>query len=93
VNAGRAISQAARRLLPTAANRVRTQVRSCGIRDGQSGTAAGFLQVLRFPLSILIPPTAPHSLSSSSGASTIGQIVANVPSELSLAAPQEINKK
>jgi hypothetical protein len=32
---------------------------SCGICGGQSGTGAGFLRVLRFPLPILIPPTAP----------------------------------
>jgi hypothetical protein len=38
-----------------------SQVRACGICGGQSGTGADFLQVLRFPLSILIPPTAPHS--------------------------------
>jgi hypothetical protein len=44
---------------PTAAARVRSQVRSCGISGGQSGTGAGFLRVLRFPLPILIPPTAP----------------------------------
>jgi hypothetical protein len=50
-----------RRLLTTAA-RVRTQVRSCGIGGGQNGTKAGFLRVLQFPLSILIPLTAPHSL-------------------------------
>jgi hypothetical protein len=36
-------------------------VRSCGI-CGQSGTGAGFLGVLKFPLPI-IPPTAPHSSS------------------------------
>jgi hypothetical protein len=30
----------------------------CG---GQSGTGAGFLRVLRFPLPVSIPPTAPHS--------------------------------
>jgi hypothetical protein len=47
--------------LPTAAARVRSQVRSCGICGRQSGIGAGFLRVLRFPLSILIPPTAPHS--------------------------------
>jgi hypothetical protein len=29
---------------------------------GRSGTGAGFLLVLGFPLPILIPPTAPYSL-------------------------------
>jgi hypothetical protein len=33
----------------------------CG---GQSGAAAGFLRVLRFPLPIFIPPIAPQSSSS-----------------------------
>jgi hypothetical protein len=56
---GRALAQAISRWLPTAAARVRSQVRSCGICGGQSGTVAGFLQVLRFPLPILIPPTTP----------------------------------
>jgi hypothetical protein len=62
---GRAIAQAVSRRLPTTAARVRAQVTSCGIYGGQSGTGAGFLPVLRFSLPILIPPTAPHSLSSS----------------------------
>jgi hypothetical protein len=57
----------------------------CG---GQSGTRAGVLRVLRFPLPILIPLTAPHS----SGAGTIGQLVADVPSGLSLTPPQETKK-
>jgi hypothetical protein len=56
---GRAISQEVSRRLPTSATWVRSQVRSCGIDGGQSGTGTGFPRVLRFPLSILIPPTAP----------------------------------
>jgi hypothetical protein len=55
---GRTIAQVVSRWLPTAAARVRSQVRSCGIHGGQGGTGAGFLRVLRFPLTILIPPTA-----------------------------------
>jgi hypothetical protein len=61
---GRAIVQAGSRWLPTAAARVRARVRSCGIWGGQSGTGAGVLRVLRFPLPIFIPPIAPQSLSS-----------------------------
>jgi hypothetical protein len=52
-------AQAVSHWLPTAAARVRSHFRSCGICGGQSGTGAGFLRVLRFPLPILIPPTAP----------------------------------
>jgi hypothetical protein len=50
-----------------------------------------FFQVFRFLLPILIPPTAPHS-SLSSGAGTIGQLVADVPSGLSLTPPKETKK-
>jgi hypothetical protein len=46
---------------------------------------ADFLRGLRFPLSILIPPTAPHS--STSGADAMGQLVADVLIGLSLSAP------
>jgi hypothetical protein len=58
-----AIAQAVSRRLPTAAARVRDQVRSSGICGGQIGTVTGFLRLLRVPLPILIPPTASHSSS------------------------------
>jgi hypothetical protein len=58
-----AIAEAVSWRLPMAAARVRAHVRSCGICGGQSDTGADFLQVLRFPLPIIIPPTAPHSSS------------------------------
>jgi hypothetical protein len=56
---GRAVAQAVSRWLPTAAARVRVQA-VCGVCGGQSGTGAGFLRVLRFPLQI-IPPISPLS--------------------------------
>jgi hypothetical protein len=46
---------------------------------GQSGTGAGFLLLLLFPLRIIIPPVYPSS-SSSPDASAIGQFVADLPS-------------
>jgi hypothetical protein len=60
---GRAIIQADSRRLLTAAARIRDQVKSCGVCGGASGTGAGFLRILLFPLPILIPLTAPHSSS------------------------------
>jgi hypothetical protein len=60
---GRAVGQAVSRQLPTAAVRVRARVRSCGICGGQSGNGAGFLRVLRFPLLIRIPLSAPQTSS------------------------------
>jgi hypothetical protein len=58
-NTGRAVAQAVRRWLPPAAARVRVRA-ACGVCGGQSGTGAGFLRVLRFPLPI-IPPISPSS--------------------------------
>jgi hypothetical protein len=77
------VAQAVSRRLPNAAARVRARVRSCGICGGQRGIGAGFLRVIRFPLPIHILPIAPQS-SLSSGAGTVGQRVATVPSGLSL---------
>jgi hypothetical protein len=51
---GRAITQAVSPWPPTAAARVRSQVRSCGIRGGQSGSGVGFL-------SSSVSPTNSHS--------------------------------
>jgi hypothetical protein len=70
---GRAIAQAVSRWLPTAAARVRSRVWSSGICDGQSGAGAGFLRVLRFPLSILFHKFLHNDPHLSSGAGTIGQ--------------------
>jgi hypothetical protein len=61
---GRAIAQTVSRRLSTAATRVRDRVWSYGIYGGESGTGTGFLRVLRFRLSIFIPPIAPQSPSS-----------------------------
>jgi hypothetical protein len=59
----RAVSQFRWLVAGTAAARVRVQFRSCGICGGQNGTGVDFLRLLWFPLKILIPPTAPRSLS------------------------------
>jgi hypothetical protein len=53
------VAQAVRRWLPTTAARVRVRA-ACGVCGGQSGTGAGFLRVLLFPLPI-IPPISPSS--------------------------------
>jgi hypothetical protein len=61
---GRTRVQTDSRRHPTATVRVPGQVRLCGICGVQRGVGAGFLRLLRFTLPILIPLTAPHSLSS-----------------------------
>jgi hypothetical protein len=81
------IAQAVSLRLPTAAAPVRTHVRSCGICGGLSGTGADFLRVLRFPLTILIPPLDPDSSSSIIWGWYNGPVVADVPSGRSLTPP------
>jgi hypothetical protein len=68
----RAGAQAVNGRLPTAADPVRFQVKSCGICGGQSRTGAGSLRGLRLPFPLSIPLISPQS-SSSSRAGTIGQ--------------------
>lgn len=53
----RAIALAVSHRLPTAMTRVRSHFRTCWICGGQSGNSAGFLQLLRFYLPIIVPPT------------------------------------
>jgi hypothetical protein len=81
---GRVITQAVNRWLHTAAGQVRTLVKSCGICGGQSGPGTSFLRVLRFPLPILNPPSAPQSPSYTIWAWYNRPVVAAVPSGLSL---------
>jgi hypothetical protein len=88
---GRVIAQAVCRRLPTAAARVRAQVKSCGICGGQSGAEAGILQILRFPLPNFIPSIAPQSPSSIIWDWYNRPVVAAVPSGLSL-TPLRMNK-
>jgi hypothetical protein len=85
---GSAIAQPVSRQLPTSAARVRAQVRSCGICGGQSGTEAGFSEYFDFPCQFSFHRLL-HTHHLSSGAGIIGQIVADVPSGLSLTPPQE----
>jgi hypothetical protein len=78
------MAQAVSRRLPTAAVRVRAQVRSCGICGGPSCTGAGSLRVIRFPLPISIPPRAPQSSPSIIWGWCNRPVLAAVPSGLRL---------
>jgi hypothetical protein len=52
---GRPVYQAISSRLFTAAAPVRARFKTCRICGGHSGTAAGFLRVLRFPLPLIDP--------------------------------------
>jgi hypothetical protein len=87
---GCAIAQAVSRQLLTAENRVRTRDWSCGICGGQSGTGEGFLLVFLFSSQFALHRLAHnHHHYLSSGAGTIGQTVAAVPSGLSLTSREK----
>jgi hypothetical protein len=83
-----AVSQAVSRRLPTVTSRVQAQVRSCGICGGQIGTGAGFIHVLSI-ISCQSFHRLLHTYHPSSGAGTVHQIVADVPSGLGLTPTQE----
>jgi hypothetical protein len=57
---GRAVAQPVILRLPYAAARFRLRA-ACGVSGGQSGTGAGFLRVLRFPLRVTFPLISPSS--------------------------------
>jgi hypothetical protein len=66
--------------------RVRSKLGHVGLVEERSDIGVGFLWVLRLPLPILIPPILRAHLSS--GAGTIGQLLADAPSGLSHPTPQ-----
>jgi hypothetical protein len=88
---GHDIVQAVSRRLPTAAARVRSQVMSCGMYGGESGTWAGFRRVLRLSLPVLISSNAFTHLQC--GAGIIGQLVSDVPSGALSPHPEGKKKK
>jgi hypothetical protein len=57
------LQRASSRRVPTARAQVESHIRSCAIYGRQNGTGTVFLRELRFPLTMLIPPTASHSSS------------------------------
>jgi hypothetical protein len=77
---GRDVAQA---VSPISASRIRAQIRSCWNCGGQSGTGVGFCGFLyQFSFHLLV-----HTHHLSSGADRIGQLMADVPSGLSLTPP------
>jgi hypothetical protein len=87
----RAIAWAVSRRRPTAAARVRAQVRSCGFVVDRVVLGQVFSEYFGFPCQFSFHRLLIHH-HLSSGASTVGQLVADVPSGLSVTPPQETNK-
>jgi hypothetical protein len=94
-NKGSAIAQAVGRQLPKAAGRVRAQARSCHVRSVVDKVALGqvFSEFFGFPCQLSFHRLLHIHHHLSSGDGTIGQLVADVPSGLSLTPPQETTKK
>jgi hypothetical protein len=61
-NTVRAIEHAVRYRLPTTSAWIRSLLKLYRVCGGRSRSKVGFLRVLRIPLPILIPPTAPYSV-------------------------------
>jgi hypothetical protein len=91
---GHAIAQAVSRRLPTAVARVQSPVRPCVIWDGVNQMALGqvFSEYVCLPCQFSFHRLLHNHHHLSSGARTTRQIVADVPSRLSLTSPQEIKK-
>jgi hypothetical protein len=84
---GRAIGQEASRRFPTPAARVRAQVKSCGIYGGKLALGQVFFEYFGFPCQFSFHRLLQIHHHLSSGAGTIGQLVADVPSGLGLTPP------
>jgi hypothetical protein len=86
-NLEHAVNLAISRRLPTA--EARFIPRSVHVRFIMNILAMGqgFLQVLHFPLTIVIVLNVPYSSTSNMGARTVDKLVADVPSGLSLTPP------
>jgi hypothetical protein len=86
---GRAIVQGVSRWFSTAAAWVRDQIKSCGIRSGQSGTGQASSDYFGFSCQVSFHRLLHIHRHLSSGTGIISQTVVNVPTGLSLNLPQE----
>jgi hypothetical protein len=89
---GHAIAQVVSRQLPTVAAWVRAQVKSCEFVVEKVALGQVFFEYFDLPCQFSFPQLLyTHYLASEAG--TRGQLVADVPSGLSLTPPQETKKK